>query len=621
MDCPSIDIPTYTEKQTIETFKNSLQIFTHIDEIAHILRIRFNDFAFHALKDIPHPQALYNNMEASLLVCQSILCNEKIVIVGDYDADGICATCIMLDFFEQLSYTNVAFAMPNRFKHGYGFSKKLFHEIIQNHPDVRVIITVDNGISSFEAGALCKANNIHFIITDHHTLEVDSNGETKIPPCDFLINPQQQHCTFPYRDICGSLVAWYFCCALKINMQTICKDPHIVFETLKHAQANTPTLHYKTIRMHTHTYMQHLSQIRMESFLLLVGIAIIADVMPLNAINHTICRYALKHIPQSKRCAFQVLIEHLKCSIDSQTLGFRLIPLLNAAGRISDGKIALEFLRSKSLAKAKSYLKQLKELNAQRKYLQDEVTNQAFHALTQIPQNENMLCAVGDNWHEGVLGIVAGKMADEFQKPCFVLTNINGVCKGSGRSYGDVDLIASMQRIGHLMQRYGGHVGAVGLEIKDCNIESFIRAFEPIIYDGEKRENVLGMLQTHLITHELLACIESFEPFGNGNPLPKFFIEMPILGWRKTGQGFIEFQLQYMDNRSIKGMFFSPKYAQHDFCIGDILQFRATIGLDFQPYYGTHKAQLHTSNYAVNTNKQHLMLIIDKIYGLQNNSL
>lgn len=565
--------------------KKGLQTFSHIDEIESILQKRFKDFCFHTLKDIPHPKELHNNMEASLFVCQSILKNEKIVIVGDYDTDGICATSIMLDFFNELSYNNVAFAMPNRFIHGYGFSVKLFHEILKDHSDVRVIITVDNGVSSFQAAELCREHNIGLIITDHHTLEVDSNKDQKIPYCNFMINPQQAICNFPYSEICGSLVAWYFCCAIKISMLNLCSD------------SNTKNNQTKKL---LNCYEKNLKNIRMESFLLLVGIATIADVMPLNAINHTICKYALKHIPNSKRYAFQALMENLKSSIDSQVLGFRIIPLLNAAGRISDGKIALSFLRSTSLSNARFYLKQLKDLNTQRKLLQDEVTNKAFQSISQIPQNENMLCAVGDDWHEGVLGIVAGKMADEFQKPCFVLTNTNGVCKGSGRSAGDVDLISSMQKIGHLMQRYGGHVGAVGLELKDYNLESFIKAFKPISHNIEKKENVLGILNSHLINYELFSCIASFEPFGNGNPLPKFLCEMEILECKKTGQGFSEFHFKHTENSSIKGMFFNQKYADYNFTIGSILCFRATIALDSQNFYTTQNRQI--------------MLIIDRVY-------
>lgn len=598
---------TMDVKQCGYDVKEGLQTFSHIDEIESILQERFQDFSFQTLKDMPHPRELHNNMEAGLMVCQSILRNEKIVIVGDYDTDGICATSIMLDFFEQLSYNNVAFAMPNRFVHGYGFSTTLFHEILREHGDVKVIITVDNGVSSFQAGELCREHDIRLIITDHHTLEVDNNKNQKIPYCDFMINPQQIQCNFSYSDICGSLVAWYFCCAIKINMQTLCSDSSTLFRSLKENTKDC-SLHYRQIQKLAYFYLSNLKAIRMESFLLLVGIATIADVMPLNAINHTICKYALKHIPNSKRYAFQALMENLRCSIDSQALGFRIIPLLNAAGRISDGKIALSFLRANSLASARFYLKQLKGLNIQRRHLQDEVTNKAFESITQIPQNENMLCAVGDDWHEGVLGIVAGKMADEFQKPCFVLTNINGVCKGSGRSCGNVDLISSMQQIGHLMQRYGGHVGAVGLELKDCNLESFIKSFKPIAHNIEKKENVLGILSSHLISYELFLCIASFEPYGNGNPLPKFLCEMEILECKKTGQGFSEFHFKHTENSTIKGMFFNQKYADYNFLSGTKLQFRATITLDSQNNY--------FYNTRLNTHNQQIMLIIDRIYGL-----
>ncbi len=593
------------ENDKIIQIKEKLKTFKNIDEIESVLQERFSLFAFNSLSGIPHPQELYNNIEAGLLVCQSILKNEKIIIVGDYDADGICATCIMLDFFEALAYPYIDFAMPNRFIHGYGFSRALFEEIIRLHPDTKLIITVDNGVSSFESGDLCKENNIKLIITDHHTLEIDNIGNTKIPVCNFLINPQQKVCNFPYKDICGSLVAWYLCCSIKINMQKICNDTHVAFQYIKQIR-QYESIDYNRVKTLTNTYISNLSSLRMESLLLLVGIAIISDVMPLNAINHTICKYAIKNLPNNKRFAFQILMEYLKCNIDSQALGFRLIPLLNAAGRIDDGKIALEFLRSKSLIEAKRYFKQLKELNKKRKVLQDEVTAQAFSMIRETKQNPYMICAVGDNWHEGVLGIVAGKMTDEFQKPCFVLANNNGVCKGSGRSYGDIDLIASMQKIGHLMRRYGGHVGAVGLEIDYCNIKSFMQYFKPIAYNYEQTDDVLGILSPSLLNKDLLQCINYFEPYGNGNPSPKFFIELDIAEYKRTGQGFIEFKLKYLENKIIKAMFFNTKYANYVFKVGDTLHFKTMISLDLM------------GNYYTNTN-QDIMLIIDKIYGLQKN--
>ena len=594
----------------VANLKAILTRFTTIDEIITILSARFKDFAFHTLKDIPHPQELYNNMPASLMVVESIFKNEKIIIVGDYDADGVCATCIMLDFFESLAYPHVDFAMPNRFIHGYGFSKVLFEEIIQNHSDVKLIITVDNGVSSFEAGQLCKERGIKLIITDHHTLEVDKDMNNKIPHCNFLINPQQKDCTFPYKEICGSLVAWYFCCAIKISMQQICQNPKSIVKRYIPQNNNTSKSHtYQYIKRLTNTYCANLSNLRMESFLLLVGIAIISDVMPLNAINHTICKYALKNFMGAKKYAIQVLVEYLRCPINSQSLGFRLIPLLNAAGRIDNGKIALNFLRSKSIGEARYYFKQLKDLNAQRKSLQEEVAQKAHNAIAHFQQNNTMICVVGNNWHEGVLGIVAGKMAEEFKKPCFVLTHINGTCKGSGRSYGNIDLIASMQKIGHLANRYGGHVGAVGLEISYSNIQNFIDSFTPINYVAQTCYDVLGILEANLITELLFHHIISFEPYGNGNPIPKFFIELEILTYKKTVQGFLEFQLCY-DTQIFKAMFFNSKYANFKFCTGDKLQFLGMFAVDTQSNYS------HVFN-----NTHQIMLIIDKIYGLQRKTI
>ena len=198
-----------------------------------------------------------------------------------------------------------------------------------------------------------------------------------------------------------------------------------------------------------------------------------------------------------------------------------------------------------------------------------------------------------------MLGIVAGKMADEFQKPCFVLTNTNGVCKGSGRSAGDVDLISSMQKIGHLMQRYGGHVGAVGLELKDYNLESFIKSFKPISHNIEKKENVLGILNSHLINYELFSCITSFEPFGNGNPLPKFLCEMEILECRKPGKAFVNFTLNGQKIAVLKACF--------------LIKNMRIITLLSVLYYVLVQQSPDSQSFYTTQNRQ-IMLIIDRVY-------
>ncbi|RDU70502.1 single-stranded DNA exonuclease RecJ [Helicobacter aurati] len=598
----------------IQRLKETLRQFREPEEINSILNDRFKDYLFvRKLSQIPHPDELFNNTEAARLVCQSIANEEKIIIIGDYDADGICATCIVLDFFEAMGYKNIDFAMPNRFKHGYGFSRALFDEVTSKHDDIALIITVDNGVSSFEAADLCKKAGIKLIITDHHTLEVDSDGKIRVPDSTFMINPQQKACKFPFKDICGALVAWYFCCAIKILIQNDVLQSFNPQNTL------------------IQSYKHNLCNTCMKSFLLFVSIAIISDVMPLNAINYTICDYGLCHLIENKSPAFSVITEYFKCLVDSQMLGFKFIPLLNAAGRIDDGTIALDFLRSRNIAEARMRFNKLKELNNYRKELQEKVSHQAFHSLKTMKQNPFICFVVGDDWHEGVLGIVAGKMADEFCKPSFVLTNSNGVCKGSGRSYGDVDLIASMQKVGHLLNRYGGHVGAVGLEIKQCHIEEFLRLFSPVYIEIKKQYDMLGMLSLNLVNRQTFLYISSYEPYGNGNMMPKFFFELEIVGFKKTNQGFLEFQLiDSHSNAPIKAMFFNTKYMQVEFVAGEILQFSATLSIDSQYFnrrYGLQQAySLSQIARIFHSEKQHLfarnteeiMLIIDKIYGLCN---
>lgn len=605
---PAIDRNTlralYGNKEAAH-LSESLRQFNSPDEIQNILSERFKAYPFSSLSGLPHPHELLNNKEAAALVCETMARNERILIVGDYDADGVCATCIMLDFFEALGYEKVCYAMPNRFKHGYGFSKSLFESITNDYNDIALIITVDNGVSSFEAARLCRAAGIKFIITDHHTLEIDEAGKIKVPDCELMVNPQQAECSFPFKNICGALVAWYLCYAILLRLEEL-----------------APT------ESSLAAFAPRLSKEHLKGLLVLVSIAIISDVMPLNAINHTICRYGLNNLLHSDKPAFQTIARNFKCPIDSQMLGFRFIPMLNAAGRMDDGALALEFLRAKNQHQAEKLFKKLGELNKQRKKLQQEVLDLAFSSLETTKQNPFICFALGSGWHEGVLGIAAGRIADERRRPSFVLTNINGMCKGSGRSYGDVDLIASLQKVGHLLSRYGGHVGAVGLEIREENVEEFLRLFTPVSFKAEEKHEILGSMPGKLVNSHTFLCIESYEPYGNGNSQPKFFFELPIHDYKRTNQGFLEFHLDCPSYKpALKAMFFNSKYSQASFVKGDILQFSATLALDSQSF--SHKWGLDRA-YSLDEMKSLLsrpqqgaciMLIIDKIHGLRSQPL
>ncbi len=711
---------------SLEDMPSDVPHFDSLDSIESSLEKRFSTFDIKSIKDLPHPHLLHNVKEASNLIVECMLRGEQIIIVGDYDCDGVCATCIMLDFFEALGY-EVDFIIPNRFLHGYGFSVKLFDEIMHRFGNVDLIITVDNGISSFEAAKLCKESGIKLIITDHHTLDKD-NGLDRIPTCDYLINPKQSACTFPYEDICGALVAWYLCSGIKIALLNLDEDScgelcKIIYNversfssivlsdsetslknldskdsslplrmtTLRHVEALAETsldskhnkplesnkdskdsssmpqndtisqnpdsshsfimtdLHHvrmtdsrhvadnattvmlsdsetslnskrnpppqitqeKNIERSipqstkniytqkvTYNFIKELKRniqnhLNMKDLLILAGLATLSDVMPLNSLNHTISRFSISQMKWTNRAAFRIFSES-NSYIDSQTLGFRLIPLINAAGRVEEATIALYFLRSKSLIEAKESFTYLRDLNEKRKELQDIVAREAFDSVEQFLQNDSMICVVGDDWHEGVLGIVAGRMADEFRKPCFVLVRKNVTYKGSGRSYGNVDLIASLQGLSEVLRGYGGHVGAVGLEIECNRISDFINEFRPVFIDSTSSSDTFGSIDSNLLSDELLDILYSFEPYGNGNMLPKFLVKLEIMKFRKMASGFLEFFF-HIKNGMMKGFYFSDK-CEFEFREADVIMCSAS--LSFSSF------------------ENRVIIIVDRIYGL-----
>ena len=755
---------------SLEDMPSDVPHFDSLDSIESSLEKRFSTFDIKSIKDLPHPHLLHNVKEASNLIVECMLRGEQIIIVGDYDCDGVCATCIMLDFFEALGY-EVDFIIPNRFLHGYGFSVKLFDEIMHRFGNVDLIITVDNGISSFEAAKLCKESGIKLIITDHHTLDKD-NGLDRIPTCDYLINPKQSVCTFPYEDICGALVAWYLCSGIKIALLNLdedscgelCKiiynversfssivlsesetslqnqrlidsshsfimtDLHHVrmtdsrhvadnattvmlsdsetslknldskdsslplrMTTLRHVEALAETSldskHNKPLESNkdskdsssmpqndtisqnpdsshsfrmtdlrhvrmtdsrhvadnattvmlsdsetslnskrnpppqitqekntersvpqsakniytqkvTYNFIKELKRniqnhLNMKDLLILAGLATLSDVMPLNSLNHTISRFSISQMKRTNRAAFRIFSES-NSYIDSQTLGFRLIPLINAAGRVEEATIALYFLRSKNLIEAKESFTYLIDLNEKRKELQDIVAREAFDSVEQFLQNDSMICVVGDDWHDGVLGIVAGRMANEFRKPCFVLVRKNVTYKGSGRSYGNVDLIASLQGLSEVLRGYGGHVGAVGLEIECNRISDFINEFRPVFIDSTSSSDTFGSIDSNLLSDELLDILYSFEPYGNGNMLPKFLVKLEIMKFRKMASGFLEFFF-HIKNGMMKGFYFSDK-CEFEFREADVIMCSAS--LSFSSF------------------ENRVIIIVDRIYGL-----
>jgi len=423
--------------------------------------------------EIPHFEKLKNIQIATNRIITAIKKNEKIVVVGDYDVDGVTASTIVNQFFKKINYP-IEVIIPNRFEDGYGLTSKLMDKIDK----CDVLITVDNGISSYEAAKICKQRNIDLIITDHHT------PTYPLPEAYTIIDPKQKDETFPFIEICGAEVAWYLCASLNKSLNT---------------------------------------NIDMRDFLDYLVLAIIADVMPLNHINRVLVKMGLSLLSKSQKPFAIILKEALnKNYFNSEDIAFAIAPRLNSAGRMKHAKIAFDFLNSETLEEARRYYSILNDTNEERKEIEKNITKLCIES----NQNKNFIIAVGD-FHEGVVGIVASRLVHHYKLPAIVFSENGEILKGSGRSLGDVNLYNLIDKCREYTLGFGGHKLACGLSIPKENLNEFTQKINHETTKIPKEsfyleEFILGELPLSECDFELLEILESFEPYGEGNPRPKF---------------------------------------------------------------------------------------------------
>ena len=440
------------------------------------LKSRFDKEGFLSLSNLPHPSTFKDMDKATHRIVQAIHRGEKIVLIGDYDVDGVTSTTLMKLFFNEIG-VELEWIIPNRFRDGYGLSANIIPRIV----DYDLAITVDNGIAAVEAATLCKEHNIELIITDHHLLP------KVLPNAYAIIDQKQEDCDFPYDEVCGAQIAWYLIVSLK-------KALNVTVDT--------------------------------KSYIGLVSIAIIADMMPLQHINRAMVLAGLQLLNRSKLPAIQAFKEKLdKELFTAEDIGFQIAPVLNSAGRMEDAKYAVAFLLSENIYDARVRLDRLVEFNDNRKAVEQEITQEA---LTQVNPNDSVIVVNGDDWHEGVVGIVAARVGRIHEKPTIVLTKSeNGDLKGSGRSFHACNLFKITQECRELLNRFGGHHAAIGLSLPIENLELFKEKLQ-INYQAEKLDEVLidpdivGELSFSHIDFKLVNMMKKYEPYGQGNPRPKF---------------------------------------------------------------------------------------------------
>lgn len=464
------------------------------NKIEEILASRLEE-GFFGLKDLPHPSALKDMDKATQRIYDAIQNKEKISVIFDYDVDGITSGTTLIQFFKDIDYP-IYSVVPCRFKDGYGLSVNILPGLIEY--GTQVAITVDNGISAVDAAQQCMDAGIDLIITDHHLLP------PKVPLAYAIVNQKQPDCTFPFSEICGAQIAWYLVASLKNKLG---------------------------IKLDMMKYME------------LTAIGIIADMMPLDKyINRTMVIHGLKALEKSERPAIRAFLEkNEKSSLTSEDIAFFLAPMLNSAGRLYHASHSSNFLMSDNMLDARVRLERLIEMNNERKDIEADITKKSMES---VDRDSSMIVIAGKGWHEGVLGIAAARVGRELEKPCIILSESDDpdILKGSGRSFGNTDLFGVVNECRDILHKFGGHPSAIGMSIEKKHLAEFRKRTDELTKSGrfvkeEDVSDILGELHFNSVDFGLVAAIKKFEPYGQGNPSPKFFSKgITILESNKMGK-------------------------------------------------------------------------------------
>ncbi|SHH66651.1 single-stranded-DNA-specific exonuclease [Anaerosphaera aminiphila DSM 21120] len=443
------------------------------------------------LENLNTPILLPDMIKASNFIINAIKENKKIRIVGDYDVDGVMSTYILVKGLKRIG-ANVDFEIPHRVIDGYGINKRIIEDSIVD--GVELIITCDNGIAAYEEIEYANENNVDVIVTDHHEVPMGIDREEIIPNARAVIDPKLSNSKYPFREICGGVVAFKLINYL-YSIQGI-EDSELF-----------------------------------EEFLPFAAIATICDVMPLVDENRIIIKEGLELINRTKNKGLKAIISEsdlLGAEITSYHIGFVIGPTINSAGRLESAKDALNLFFEEDENKAIEIAKYLRGLNAKRQNMTDEGyikvidTIESNNLVNKFP----ILILKEDSIDESILGIIAGRVKEKYNRPTIVLTKSGDFLKGSGRSIENYDMFEKVSESKNYLERFGGHAMACGLSLKEENFKDFVidvnRKSKLTRDDLLRRIYIDSSIEFKDVKIDLAYSLEKLKPFGNANPQPLF---------------------------------------------------------------------------------------------------
>ena len=436
-----------------------------------------------SVEDLHDPLLLKGMREAADRIHRAIDDREKILVWGDYDVDGTTGTVLLRRALKMLG-AETGFHVPNRFTEGYGVNIPALEQAKAD--GFTLCITVDCGIRSFEPCAWAKQNGMDVIVTDHH-LSDESFGN---PDALAVVNPNQTGCQYPDKHLAGVGVAF--------------KLAHVLLRE-KGLERYVP------------------------AFLKIAAIGTIADIMKLHGENRAIVALGLKDLPTTKNPGLRALMDVAECreEMTSYHIGFRIAPRINAAGRMDVARHVIELLEAEDEKEAKRLAHLLDSRNRERQQVQQKITELALYETHNIDQ-QRFVVVSGEDWHRGVIGLAASKIAERLYRPTIVLSAENGYAHGSGRSVGDFHLLKALESCADLFEQFGGHAAAAGMKIKVENIQALserLNDYAINIISEQELTPVLSIdapVSSRTMNLALVDALAAFEPFGAGNPKPVF---------------------------------------------------------------------------------------------------
>lgn len=453
------------------------------------------------------PELLHDPMElagmerAVARIRHALEAGERICVYGDYDVDGITATCLLTSHLRTLG-GNVLPYVPNRLSEGYSLNNETLLELHQHQ--ISLIVTVDCGITNIEEILFAQTLGIDVVVTDHHECK------SELPDAVAVVNPHQPGCPYPFKHLAGVGVA------------------------LKVAMALAPPVQRLSVFF---------------SYADLAAIGTVADVMDLTGENRAVVSMGLEQLQRTCRPGLRALLQEAglegKC-LTSTSISYSLAPRLNAAGRMGCPTLAVRLLLTDSPDEALLYARQLCDLNRERQMVETDTFQQCATLLEQHPSmREHTIILAGENWHQGVIGIVASRLVERYQLPTFMICLENGRGKGSCRSNGGFSLFAALEQCADLLDTFGGHEQAAGFTIPVENLPEFRARITAIAASSPPRSGNNNNLtidvqlpDASLLTLEQVEALQALEPYGTGNSRPTFLLEnVQVVSCSSVGGG------------------------------------------------------------------------------------